>query len=122
MTLIFDPLQALMAAKAGARFVSPFIGRLDDIGTHGVDMLSETVQIIHQYGFDTEIIAASIRHPTHVLDAAEMTSRPFPTTSSRKWWPTRRPRKVSLNSKRITRRSTGLVSERGSAKCQTSPS
>ena len=72
MTLIFDPLQALMAAKAGARFVSPFIGRLDDIGTHGVDMLSETVQIIHQYGFDTEIIAASIRHPTHVLDAAEM--------------------------------------------------
>jgi transaldolase len=71
MTLIFDPLQALLAAKAGARFVSPFVGRLDDIGTHGIDMLAETVQIIHQYGFDTEIIAASIRHPTHVLDAAE---------------------------------------------------
>lgn len=71
MTLIFDPLQALLAAKPGARFVSPFVGRLDDIGTHGIDMLAETVQIIHQYGFDTEIIAASIRHPTHVLDAAE---------------------------------------------------
>jgi transaldolase len=71
MTLIFDPLQALLAAKAGARFVSLFVGRLDDIGTHGIDMLAETVQIIHQYGFDTEIIAASIRHPTHVLDAAE---------------------------------------------------
>lgn len=72
MTLIFDPLQALMAAKAGARYVSPFIGRMDDIGTHGIDMLQEVVEIIHSYGFNTEVIAASIRHPTHVLDAAEI--------------------------------------------------
>ncbi|MCQ2069864.1 MAG: fructose-6-phosphate aldolase [archaeon] len=72
VTLIFSPLQALMAAKAGAAFVSPFVGRLDDIGTRGNDMLAETVQILNTYGFDTEVIAASIRHPTHVLDAAEM--------------------------------------------------
>ncbi|AGI47209.1 transaldolase [Thermoplasmatales archaeon BRNA1] len=72
MTLIFSPLQALMAAKAGARYVSPFVGRLDDIGTHGNDMLTETVGILRTYGFETEVIAASIRHPVHVLDAAEM--------------------------------------------------
>lgn len=72
MTLIFSPLQALLAAKAGARYVSPFVGRLDDIGTHGMDMLTETVGIMHSYGFETEVIAASIRHPTHVLDSAEI--------------------------------------------------
>lgn len=72
MTLIFSPLQALMAAKAGARYVSPFIGRLDDIGTYGTSMLNETVDIIHGYGFRTDVIAASIRHPTHVLESAEM--------------------------------------------------
>ncbi len=70
MTLIFSPLQALMAAKAGAAYVSPFVGRLDDIGTRGSDMLAETVGILYTYGFNTEVIAASIRHPTHVLDAA----------------------------------------------------
>ncbi len=72
VTLIFSPLQALLAAKAGARYVSPFVGRLDDIGDRGNDMLAETVEIIHQYGYGTEIIAASIRNPMHVLDAAEM--------------------------------------------------
>ena len=71
MTLIFSPLQALMAAKAGAAYVSPFVGRLDDIGTRGSDMLAETVGILYTYGFNTEVIAASIRHPTHVLDAAD---------------------------------------------------
>lgn len=72
VTLIFSPLQALLAAKAGARYVSPFIGRLDDIGDRGNDMLAETVQIIKDYGYGTEVIAASIRNPMHVLDAAEM--------------------------------------------------
>ena len=72
VTLIFSPLQALLAAKAGARYVSPFIGRLDDIGDRGNDMLAETVQIIHDYGYGTEVIAASIRNPMHVLDATEM--------------------------------------------------
>ncbi len=72
VTLIFSPLQALLAAKAGARYVSPFIGRLDDIGDRGNEMLAETVQIIKDYGYGTEIIAASIRNPMHVLDAAEM--------------------------------------------------
>ena len=71
VTLIFSPLQALLAAKAGAAYVSPFIGRLDDIGDRGNDMLAETVGILYTYGFNTEVIAASIRHPTHVLDAAD---------------------------------------------------
>ena len=71
-TLIFSPLQALLAAKAGAAYVSPFIGRLDDIGDRGNDMLAETVQILKNYGMGTQVIAASIRNPMHVLDAAEM--------------------------------------------------
>ncbi|MDR3206062.1 MAG: fructose-6-phosphate aldolase [Candidatus Methanoplasma sp.] len=70
MTLIFTPNQALLAAKAGARYVSPFIGRLDDIGSYGSDMLAQTVSIIDDYDFDTEVIAASIRGPVHVLEAA----------------------------------------------------
>jgi len=72
VTLIFSPHQALLAAKAGARYVSPFIGRLDDIGMCGSDMLNQTVGMFFNYGFDTEIIAASIRGPTHVLEAASM--------------------------------------------------
>lgn len=71
VTLIFSPLQALMAAKAGARYVSPFVGRLDDIGDRGKEMLEETCNILQIYGFGTEVIAASIRNPMHVLDAAE---------------------------------------------------
>jgi transaldolase len=70
MTLIFSPHQALLAAKAGARFVSPFVGRLDDIGQNGSMMLSEIVGVFRNYDIAAEIIAASIRHPGHVLDAA----------------------------------------------------
>jgi transaldolase len=70
VTLIFSPLQALLAAKAGATYVSPFVGRLDDIGHDGMELISQVVQIYQNYGFETEIIVASIRHPQHVLQAA----------------------------------------------------
>ncbi len=83
MTLIFNPVQAMMAAKAGARYVSPFIGRLDDISHRGMDVVEQTLQIFANYGFDTEIIAASIRHPMHVLEAAlvgaDIATVPFKT-------------------------------------------
>jgi transaldolase len=70
MTLIFQPLQALLAAKAGAAYVSPFIGRLDDINHRGMEIVEQTLTIFENYGFDTEIIVASVRHPLHVLEAA----------------------------------------------------
>jgi transaldolase len=70
VTLVFSPLQAILAAKAGATFVSPFVGRLDDIGHDGMELVSQIVQIYENYGFDTEVIVASIRHPQHVLSAA----------------------------------------------------
>jgi len=70
VTLIFSAIQALLAAKAGASFVSPFIGRLDDISHVGMDLVEEIVTIFDNYAFDTEIIVASIRHPVHVLEAA----------------------------------------------------
>jgi transaldolase len=70
VTLIFQPLQALLAAKAGAAYVSPFIGRLDDISHRGMEVVEQTVTIFENYGFDTEIIVASVRHPLHVLDGA----------------------------------------------------
>lgn len=70
VTLVFSPHQALLAAKAGASFVSPFVGRLDDIGMYGSELISQIVQIFQNYDYDTEVIAASIRHPGHVLDAA----------------------------------------------------
>ena len=70
MTLIFSPLQALIAAKAGAAYVSPFIGRLDDISQVGMDLIDQIVTIFDNYEFDTEIIVASIRNPVHVLEAA----------------------------------------------------
>ncbi len=69
-TLIFSANQALLAAKAGATFVSPFLGRLDDIGTNGMNIIDEVVQIFDIYALETEIIAASIRHPMHVTEAA----------------------------------------------------
>ena len=72
VTLVFSPLQALLAAKAGATFVSPFVGRLDDISQDGMDLIADIVQIYDNYGFDTEIIVASIRHPIHVLESARM--------------------------------------------------
>jgi len=70
VTLIFQPLQALLAAKAGAAYVSPFIGRLDDISHRGMEIVEQIVTIYENYGFDTEIIVASVRHPLHVLEGA----------------------------------------------------
>lgn len=70
VTLIFQPVQALLAAKAGAAFVSPFIGRLDDINHRGMDLVEHILTIFENYGFDTEVIVASVRHPLHVLEAA----------------------------------------------------
>lgn len=70
MTLCFQPLQALMVAKAGAFLVSPFIGRLDDVGEEGMDLIQKIRQIYDNYGFSTKILAASIRHPTHMLHCA----------------------------------------------------
>ncbi len=70
VTLCFSPNQALLAAKAGATFISPFIGRLDDAGHEGVALIREIRLIYDNYGFATEILAASIRHPTHVRDVA----------------------------------------------------
>lgn len=71
-TLIFSPLQALMAAKAGAAYVSPFVGRLDDIAHDGMEIVDQILTIYHNYGFDAEVIVASVRHPRHVLEAALM--------------------------------------------------
>lgn len=70
VTLIFSANQAMLAARAGASYVSPFVGRLDDISQNGTELISEIVQIFAQYGVNTEIIAASIRHPIHVKEAA----------------------------------------------------
>lgn len=71
-TLVFSPLQALMAAKAGAAYVSPFVGRLDDIAHDGMALVEQIITIFDNYGFSTEVIVASVRHPGHVLDAAMM--------------------------------------------------
>ncbi|MEJ5258288.1 MAG: fructose-6-phosphate aldolase [Fervidobacterium sp.] len=70
VTLVFSANQALLAAKAGATFVSPFIGRIDDNGNDGLKLLEEIMQIYTNYGFETEVIAASVRHPMHVVEAA----------------------------------------------------
>jgi len=69
-TLIFSPLQALMAAKAGAAYVSPFVGRLDDVCHDGIEIVEQIITIYNNYGFETEVIVASVRHPRHVLEAA----------------------------------------------------
>jgi transaldolase len=71
-TLIFSPGQALLAAKAGATYVSPFIGRLDDISTDGLQLISDIRMIFDNYGFSTEILAASIRHPMHIIESAKL--------------------------------------------------
>jgi transaldolase len=82
-TLCFSPTQALLAAKAGAGYISPFIGRIDDISSDGMGLIEEIVQIYDNYGFETEILAASIRHPTHVkraaLAGADVATMPFET-------------------------------------------
>ncbi|MEZ5346097.1 MAG: fructose-6-phosphate aldolase [Pyrinomonadaceae bacterium] len=70
VTLCFSASQALLAAKAGAGYISPFIGRLDDISQNGMDLIADIVQIYDNYGFETEILAASIRHPMHIVDCA----------------------------------------------------
>ena len=72
VTLCFSPVQALMAAKAGAAYISPFVGRLDDISHVGMDLVEQIITIYENYAFDTEVIVASIRNPLHVLDAALM--------------------------------------------------
>ena len=72
VTLVFSANQALLAAKAGATYVSPFIGRLDDIGSEGVGILEDIVDIFYTYDLDTEVISASIRHPQHVLESARV--------------------------------------------------
>jgi transaldolase len=72
MTLIFTPLQALLCARAGATFVSPFIGRLDDISQEGMGIIEQTVQIFDNYNFPTEVLVASVRHPVHILQAAQI--------------------------------------------------
>lgn len=81
-TLIFSPNQAFLAAKAGTRYVSPFIGRLDDISHQGMDLVDQILAIFDNYGFETEVIVASIRHPLHVVEAAltgaDIATIPFP--------------------------------------------
>ena len=70
VTLCFSPLQALLAAKAGASFISPFVGRLDDISSDGMQLISQIRQIYDNYGMETEILVASVRHPQHVVESA----------------------------------------------------
>jgi transaldolase len=72
VTLCFSAMQALLAAKAGATFISPFVGRLDDIGVTGMDLIGDIIQIYDNYGFETEILVASVRHPNHMLEAARL--------------------------------------------------
>jgi transaldolase len=70
MTLVFSPSQALLAAKVGAAYVSPFVGRLDDISHYGMDLVRQIIAIFDNYGYETEVIVASVRNPLHVVDAA----------------------------------------------------
>jgi transaldolase len=72
VTLVFSPAQALLAAGIGATFVSPFLGRVDDIGNDGLGLLQEIVEIYRLQGYETEVLAASLRHPQHVVDAAKI--------------------------------------------------
>ena len=72
VTLCFSPAQALLAAKAGAAFISPFVGRLDDVGQDGMELIDDICTIYRNYGFTTEVLVASIRHPMHVVEAAKI--------------------------------------------------
>ncbi len=72
VTLCFSPMQAVLAAKAGASFISPFVGRLDDIGQNGMELIEDIVTIYDNYGFDTEILVASVRHTAHILESARL--------------------------------------------------
>lgn len=72
VTLCFSPTQALLAAKAGATYISPFVGRLDDVSHNGMDLIAQIVQIYRNYNFKTKVLVASVRHPLHIVDAALM--------------------------------------------------
>ena len=72
MTLVFSPTQALLAAKAGASYISVFVGRVDDVSSEGMRTIEDAVQIVETYGFDSEVLVASIRHPMHVVEAARL--------------------------------------------------
>lgn len=72
VTLIFSPAQALLAAKAGATYVSPFVGRLDDISHFGMEIVEQIMQVYDNYGYETEVLVASVRHPLHIIEAAQM--------------------------------------------------
>jgi transaldolase len=72
VTLCFSPAQALIAAKVGATYISPFVGRLDDIATSGMNLIAEIVEIYNNYDFKTEVLVASVRHPIHIVEAARM--------------------------------------------------
>lgn len=72
VTLCFSPTQALLAAKVGATYISPFVGRLDDIATPGMDLIEQVIDIYSAYGYATEVLVASVRHPMHVLEAARL--------------------------------------------------
>ncbi len=81
VTLCFSAAQALLAAKAGASFISPFVGRLDDISHNGMDLIEQIVRIYDNYGYETEVLVASIRHPLHIIEAgligADVSTMPF---------------------------------------------
>jgi len=74
MTLVFSPAQALLAAKAGANFISPFLGRIDDSASGGMEILSQCIEVVKNYAFSSEVLASSLRHPMHVVEAARMGS------------------------------------------------
>jgi transaldolase len=71
-TLCFSPMQALIAAKAGSSYISPFVGRLDDISTDGMELVKQILEIYRAYGYKTEVLVASVRHPMHIVQAARM--------------------------------------------------
>jgi transaldolase len=81
VTLCFSPLQAVMAAKAGATYISPFVGRLDDCGHDGMEIVQQILDIYGNYEFDTEVLVASVRSPTHVLEALRMGADVAPSRS-----------------------------------------
>jgi transaldolase len=74
MTLVFSPAQTLLAAKAGANFISPFLGRIDDVASGGMEILAQCIQIVKNYNFPSEVLASSLRHPMHVVEAARLGS------------------------------------------------
>jgi len=74
MTLVFSPAQTLLAAKAGANFISPFLGRIDDVASGGMDILAQCIEVVKNYDFPSEVLASSLRHPMHVVEAARLES------------------------------------------------